>query len=59
MPDEYDVVVIGAGPTGGNAAVRAVRVGLTAAIVESEPVGVNARTGPHPEPAYWTAATAD
>lgn len=36
---EYDVVVIGAGPTGENAAQRAVRGGLTAAIVESELVG--------------------
>src|SRR6516225_7202306 len=40
MADEtYDVVVIGAGPTGENAADRAVRGGLTAAIVESELVG--------------------
>ena len=36
---EYDVIVIGAGPTGENAADRAVRGGLTAAIVESELVG--------------------
>lgn len=36
---EYDVVVIGAGPVGENAADRAVRGGLTAAIVESELVG--------------------
>ncbi len=39
MPDEYDVVVIGAGPTGENVADRAVRGGLTAVIVESELVG--------------------
>ncbi len=39
MADEYDVIVIGAGPTGENAAARAVRGGLTAAIVESELVG--------------------
>jgi dihydrolipoamide dehydrogenase len=39
MPDEFDVIVIGAGPTGENAAARAVRGGLTAAIVESELVG--------------------
>ena len=40
MADEaYDVVVIGAGPTGENVADRAVRGGLTAAIVEGELVG--------------------
>jgi dihydrolipoamide dehydrogenase len=36
---EFDVIVIGAGPTGENAAARAVRGGLTTAIVESELVG--------------------
>jgi pyruvate/2-oxoglutarate dehydrogenase complex dihydrolipoamide dehydrogenase (E3) component len=36
---EYDVVVIGAGPTGENVADRAVKGGLTAAIIESELVG--------------------
>jgi pyruvate/2-oxoglutarate dehydrogenase complex dihydrolipoamide dehydrogenase (E3) component len=35
----YDVIVIGAGPTGENVAARAVRGGLTAAIVESDLVG--------------------
>jgi dihydrolipoamide dehydrogenase len=35
----FDVVVIGAGPTGENAADRAVKGGLTAAIVESNLVG--------------------
>ncbi|MBO0822005.1 MAG: NAD(P)/FAD-dependent oxidoreductase, partial [Nocardiopsaceae bacterium] len=35
----YDVIVLGAGPVGENAADRAVRGGLTAAIVESELVG--------------------
>jgi pyruvate/2-oxoglutarate dehydrogenase complex dihydrolipoamide dehydrogenase (E3) component len=35
----YDVIVIGAGPTGENVADRAVRGGLTAVIVESELVG--------------------
>ncbi len=35
----YDVIVIGAGPTGENVADRAVKGGLTAAIVESELVG--------------------
>ncbi len=37
--ETYDVVVIGAGPTGENVADRAVRGGLTAVIVESELVG--------------------
>jgi pyruvate/2-oxoglutarate dehydrogenase complex dihydrolipoamide dehydrogenase (E3) component len=37
--DAYDVVVIGAGPTGENVADRAVRGGLTAVIVEAELVG--------------------
>ncbi|HET9076649.1 MAG TPA: NAD(P)/FAD-dependent oxidoreductase [Acidimicrobiales bacterium] len=35
----FDVVVIGAGPAGENVADRAVRAGLTAAVVESELVG--------------------
>ncbi|HEY2519298.1 MAG TPA: NAD(P)/FAD-dependent oxidoreductase [Streptosporangiaceae bacterium] len=36
MTDEYDVLVIGAGPAGENVADRAVKKGLTAAIIESE-----------------------
>ena len=39
MADVYDVIVIGAGPTGENVAQRVVRGGLTASIVESELVG--------------------
>ena len=39
MSDEYDVVVIGAGPAGENIADRAVKGGLTAAIVEAELAG--------------------
>jgi dihydrolipoamide dehydrogenase len=40
MADQtYDVIVIGAGPTGENVADRAVRGGLTAVIVEAELVG--------------------
>ncbi|MFY9846603.1 MAG: FAD-dependent oxidoreductase, partial [Trebonia sp.] len=39
MADVYDVIVIGAGPTGENVAKRAVRGGLTAAVVESELAG--------------------
>jgi pyruvate/2-oxoglutarate dehydrogenase complex dihydrolipoamide dehydrogenase (E3) component len=37
--ETYDVIVIGAGPTGENVADRAVRGGLTAMIVEAELVG--------------------
>jgi dihydrolipoamide dehydrogenase len=37
--DVYDVIVIGAGPTGENVADRARRGGLTAVVVESELVG--------------------
>jgi pyruvate/2-oxoglutarate dehydrogenase complex dihydrolipoamide dehydrogenase (E3) component len=39
MADTYDVIVLGAGPTGENVADRAVKGGLTALIVESELVG--------------------
>jgi pyruvate/2-oxoglutarate dehydrogenase complex dihydrolipoamide dehydrogenase (E3) component len=39
MSDSYDVIVLGAGPTGENVADRAVRGGLTAVVVESELVG--------------------
>ena len=41
MPDtlSFDVVVLGAGPVGENVADRALRGGLTAALVESELVG--------------------
>src|SRR5262245_49839180 len=37
--EEYDVIVLGAGPTGENLADRAHAAGLSAAIVESELVG--------------------
>ncbi|KQQ04013.1 MULTISPECIES: dihydrolipoyl dehydrogenase family protein [unclassified Rathayibacter] len=37
--DEFDLIVIGAGPVGENIADRAVQGGLTAAVVESELVG--------------------
>ncbi|WP_144875723.1 NAD(P)/FAD-dependent oxidoreductase [Microbacterium sp. 1.5R] len=37
--DEYDLIVLGAGPVGENVADRAVQGGLTAIIVESELVG--------------------
>jgi dihydrolipoamide dehydrogenase len=37
--DSYDVIVLGAGPTGENVADRAVRGGLSAVVVESELVG--------------------
>ena len=39
MSTTYDVIVIGAGPAGENAADLAVRGGLSVAIVESELVG--------------------
>ncbi|MGZ5354586.1 MAG: FAD-dependent oxidoreductase, partial [Actinomycetota bacterium] len=39
MSDEFDVIVIGAGPPGENAAGRAVDGGLSAAIVEERLVG--------------------
>lgn len=39
MTDEFDVVVLGAGPTGENAAGRAADHGLSVAIVERELVG--------------------
>ncbi len=39
VTDEYDVLVIGAGPAGENIADRAVKKGLTAAIIESELAG--------------------
>ncbi|GAA4489633.1 NAD(P)/FAD-dependent oxidoreductase [Microbacterium panaciterrae] len=39
MTDEYDLIVLGAGPVGENVADRAVQGGLTAVIVESELVG--------------------
>ncbi len=38
-PETYDVVVLGAGPVGQNAADRARAAGLTVAVVESELVG--------------------
>ncbi len=39
MSETFDVIVVGAGPTGENVADRAVKGGLTAAIVESNLVG--------------------
>ncbi|MGC5012235.1 dihydrolipoyl dehydrogenase family protein [Streptosporangium sp. DT93] len=39
MSDEFDVVVVGAGPAGENVAARAVRGGLTAAVVEGNLAG--------------------
>lgn len=39
MTDEFDVIVIGAGPAGENIAPRVARRGLTAAVVEAELAG--------------------
>src|SRR5205823_2492051 len=39
MADEYDVIVIGAGPAGENAADRAAQGGLSVALVENELIG--------------------
>jgi dihydrolipoamide dehydrogenase len=39
MPDPYDVAVIGAGPGGYVAAIRAAQLGLRAAIIEKDAVG--------------------
>jgi dihydrolipoamide dehydrogenase len=39
MADEYDVVVLGAGPGGYTAAIRAAQLGLKTAIVEKEALG--------------------
>lgn len=39
MPHSYDVIVIGAGPAGENAADYAQQRGLSVAVVESELVG--------------------
>ncbi len=39
MASEYDVIVVGAGPTGENAAERVVKGGLSAVVVEAELVG--------------------
>ena len=34
MPDSYDVIVIGGGPGGYHAAIRAAQLGLETAVVE-------------------------
>ena len=39
MPDEFDVIVIGAGPPGENAAGRAADRGLSVAIAEERLAG--------------------
>lgn len=39
MSDEFDVIVVGAGPAGENAAARAARGGLSVAVVETELAG--------------------
>src|SRR5918993_4613080 len=39
MPEQYDCVVIGSGPGGYVAAIRAAQVGLKTAVVEKDKVG--------------------
>ena len=39
MPDTYDVIVLGSGPGGYVAAIRAAQLGLSTAIVERELLG--------------------
>ena len=39
MPDTYDVIVLGSGPGGYVAAIRAAQLGLRTAIVERELLG--------------------
>jgi dihydrolipoamide dehydrogenase len=39
MPDQFDVVVIGSGPGGYSAAIRASQLGLKSAVVEKEALG--------------------
>ncbi|MPZ48327.1 MAG: dihydrolipoyl dehydrogenase [Dehalococcoidia bacterium] len=39
MPDEYDVAIIGAGPGGYVAAIRAAQLGLKTALIEKDKVG--------------------
>ena len=39
MPDVYDVIVIGSGPGGYTAAIRAAQLGLKTAVIEREHMG--------------------
>ncbi len=39
MPDTYDIAIIGGGPGGYTAAIRASQLGMRAVIVERENVG--------------------
>ena len=39
LPQEWDVIVVGAGPVGENAADRAHKAGLSVAIIEKHLVG--------------------
>jgi dihydrolipoamide dehydrogenase len=39
MPDTYDLIVLGSGPGGYVAAIRAAQLGMKAAIVEREKLG--------------------
>ena len=42
---DYDVAIIGGGPGGYVAAIRAAQLGLRTALVERDEVGVSASTG--------------
>ena len=40
---DYDIVIVGGGPAGYPAAIRAAQLGMRAAIIEKEEVGQNHR----------------
>ncbi|MFD0657774.1 hypothetical protein [Thermocatellispora tengchongensis] len=58
-PEQFDVIVLGAGPVGENVVDRAQRGGLSVAVVERELAGASAPTGrasrARPCCARWTS----